>query len=57
MQVSKLMSKVEDIFTKHFADHDRRKAMAQLNPPERRGGQRITFLLGISHSELYRGST
>lgn len=41
------MTKVEEIFTKHFADHDRRKAMAQLRPIQQRGGHSITFLLGI----------
>nr|XP_024403762.1 phosphate transporter PHO1-like [Physcomitrium patens] len=45
--VTKLMTKVEEIFTKHFADHDRRKAMRQLRPIHQHGGHSITFLLGI----------
>lgn len=48
-QVTKLMTKVEEIFTKHFADHDRRKAMAQLRPIQQRGGHSITFLLGTTN--------
>lgn len=40
------MAKVEEIFTKHFSEHDRRKAMAQLRPPQQRGGHNITFFLG-----------
>lgn len=46
VQVAKLMAKVEDIFTKHFSDHDRRKAMAQLRPLQQRGGHSVTFFLG-----------
>lgn len=40
------MGKVEGIFTKHFSDHDRRKAMAQLRPMQQRGGHSITFFVG-----------
>lgn len=40
------MTKVEEIFTKHFADHDRRKALAQLRPMQQHGGHSITFMLG-----------
>ncbi|KAG0558028.1 hypothetical protein KC19_11G174000, partial [Ceratodon purpureus] len=46
-KVTKLMTKVEEIFTKYFADHDRRKAMRQLRPMQQHGGHNITFLLGI----------
>ncbi|KAG0563848.1 hypothetical protein KC19_8G064200 [Ceratodon purpureus] len=46
-KVTKLMTKVEEIFTKHFADHDRRKAMAQLRPMQQHGGHSVTYLLGI----------
>lgn len=49
-QVTKLMTKVEEIFTKHFADHDRRKAMRQLRPIHQHGGHSITFLLGTLDS-------
>jgi hypothetical protein len=43
------MTKVEEIFTKHFADHDRRKVMAQLRPLQQRGGHSVTFLLGMTN--------
>ncbi|CAM6021947.1 unnamed protein product [Sphagnum balticum] len=51
-KVTKLMTKVEDIFTKHFSHHDRRKAMAQLRPMQEHGGHTTTFFLGI-----FSGST
>jgi hypothetical protein len=45
-QVTKLITRVEDIFTKHFSHHDRRKAMAQLRPMQQHGGHTTTFFLG-----------
>jgi len=47
-----LMTKVEEIFTKHFANHDRRKAMQQLRPMQQHGGHSITFFLGTRDSLL-----
>ena len=49
-QIHKLMSKVEDIFTKHFAEGQRKKAVAQLRPTRRQGTHRTTFFLGINIS-------
>jgi len=46
-KVTQLMTKVEEIFTKHFSNHDRRKAMQQLRPMHQHGGHSITFFLGI----------
>ncbi|CAN5951468.1 unnamed protein product [Sphagnum jensenii] len=51
-KVTKLITRVEDIFTKHFSHHDRRKAMAQLRPMQEHGGHTTTFFLGI-----FSGST
>jgi hypothetical protein len=51
-KVTKLITRVEDIFTKHFSHHDRRKAMAQLRPMQQHGGHTTTFFLGI-----FSGST
>ncbi|KAG0627990.1 hypothetical protein M758_2G242000 [Ceratodon purpureus] len=46
-KIHKLMSKVEDIFTKHFAEGQRKKAVAQLRPTRRQGTHRTTFFLGL----------
>jgi SPX domain protein involved in polyphosphate accumulation len=52
-KVTKLMTKVEDIFTKHFSHHDRRKAMAQLRPMQEHGGHTTTFFLGKEVASRY----
>ncbi|CAM6047743.1 unnamed protein product [Sphagnum compactum] len=46
-KVTRLMTKVEEIFTKHFSDHDRRKAMTLLRPMQQHGNHTTTFFLGI----------
>ncbi|CAM6021946.1 unnamed protein product [Sphagnum balticum] len=46
-KVARLMIKVEEIFTKHFSDSDRRKAMTLLRPMQQHGNQTTTFFLGI----------
>jgi hypothetical protein len=48
------MIKVEEIFTKHFSDHDRRKAMTLLRPMQQQhGNQTTTFFLGESACTLH----
>jgi hypothetical protein len=42
------MIKVEEIFTKHFSDNDRRKAMTLLRPMQQDGNHTTTFFLGES---------
>jgi hypothetical protein len=42
------MIKVEEIFTKHFSDHDRRKAMTLLRPMQQHGNHTTAFFLGES---------
>ncbi|KAG0606207.1 hypothetical protein M758_9G122400 [Ceratodon purpureus] len=46
-KIHKLATKVEDIYIKHFADGERKKAMAQLRPVRRQGTHRTTFFLGL----------
>ncbi|CAK9229909.1 unnamed protein product [Sphagnum troendelagicum] len=46
-KVTELMIKVEEIFTKHFSDNDRRKAMTLLRPMQQDGNHTTTFFLGI----------
>lgn len=46
VQVVRLTDEVESIFTKHFADNDRKKAMKFLRPQVRKASHFITFLVG-----------
>jgi len=46
MQMLKLMSKVEDIYTKYFSGGDHKKAISQLRPTRKQGTHRTTFFLG-----------
>uniref|UniRef100_A0A7I4DLS2 Uncharacterized protein n=1 Tax=Physcomitrium patens TaxID=3218 RepID=A0A7I4DLS2_PHYPA len=46
-KVQKLINKVEDIFTNHFSDGVRKKAMSQLRPMRKQGTHRTTFFIGL----------
>ncbi|XP_061350434.1 phosphate transporter PHO1-like [Gastrolobium bilobum] len=46
-KVVRLMDEVESIFTKHFANDDRKKAMKFLRPQQQKGSHMITFLVGL----------
>lgn len=43
----KLMDEVEDIFVRHFADDNKRKAMKYLKPTQRKESHTVTFLIGL----------
>lgn len=42
----KLMDEVEELFVKHFAEEDRRKAMKYLRPNQRKDSHSLTFFIG-----------
>lgn len=42
----KLSDEVEQLFVKHFAEDDRRKAMKYLNPNQRKESHGVTFFIG-----------
>ncbi|OVA11234.1 SPX [Macleaya cordata] len=46
-KVVRLGDEVESIFTKHFANDDRKKAMKFLRPQEHKASHMITFLVGL----------
>ncbi|TKY53749.1 Phosphate transporter PHO1 [Spatholobus suberectus] len=46
-KVVRLMDEVESIFTKHFANNDRKKAMKFLRPQQQKGSHMVTFLIGL----------
>ncbi|ERN18829.1 phosphate transporter PHO1 [Amborella trichopoda] len=46
-KVVRLMDEVESIFTKHFANNERKKAMKFLRPQPNRDSHIITFLVGL----------
>ncbi|KAL6969778.1 hypothetical protein U1Q18_029489, partial [Sarracenia purpurea var. burkii] len=46
-QVMKLSDEVEEMFIKHFADDDRRKAMKYLKPTQREESHAVTFFIGV----------
>lgn len=41
-----LGDEVEELFIKHFADEDRRKAMKYLKPQQRKESHSVTFFIG-----------
>jgi len=41
-----LADEVEELFIKHFADEDRRKAMKFLKPLQRKDSHAVTFFIG-----------
>lgn len=43
-----LADEVEDLFIKHFAEEDRRKAMKYLKPTQRKESHYVTFFIGKS---------
>lgn len=45
------MDEVESIFTKHFANNDRKKAMKFLRPQQQKDSHMVTFFVGnkLSH--------
>ncbi|XP_020225450.1 phosphate transporter PHO1 [Cajanus cajan] len=47
-KVVRLMDEVESIFTTHFANNDRKKAMKFLRPQQPKASHMITFLVGLS---------
>ncbi|KAL2325136.1 hypothetical protein Fmac_024194 [Flemingia macrophylla] len=47
-KVVRLMDEVESIFTKHFANNDRKKAMKFLRPQQHKDSHMVTFLVGLS---------
>ncbi|KAG6556594.1 hypothetical protein Mapa_001535 [Marchantia paleacea] len=46
-RVTRLMDKVEKLFTKYFQANDRRKAMALLRPTQQKASHRVSFLIGL----------
>jgi len=48
LQALKLMDEVEDIFVRHFAGDNRRKAMKYLRPAQRRDSHAATFFTGLT---------
>ncbi|OAY84913.1 Phosphate transporter PHO1-3 [Ananas comosus] len=43
----KLMDEVEELFVKHFAEDDKRKAMKYLNPHQHKESHGVTFFIGL----------
>ena len=48
MQVNKLMTKVEEIYTKHFTEGERKKAISHLRPIRKQGSHKTTFFTGMN---------
>ncbi|KAL9410936.1 hypothetical protein AB3S75_044669 [Citrus x aurantiifolia] len=46
-KVVRLMDEVESIFTKHFANNDRKKAMKFLTPQQQKESHMVTFFVGL----------
>ncbi|KAL8157416.1 hypothetical protein AgCh_002203 [Apium graveolens] len=46
-KVIKLADEVEEIFVKHFAEDDKRKAMKYLKPTQRTESHAVTFFIGL----------
>ncbi|CAN6727599.1 unnamed protein product [Malus baccata var. baccata] len=46
-KVMNLGDEVEELFTKHFAEEDRRKAIKYLKPTERKESHYVTFFIGL----------
>ncbi|CAD5323926.1 unnamed protein product [Arabidopsis thaliana] len=46
-KVVRLMDEVESIFTKHFANNDRKKAMKFLKPHQTKDSHMVTFFVGL----------
>lgn len=46
-KVISLGDEVEELFIKHFADEDRRKAMKYLKPQQRKESHSVTFFIGL----------
>lgn len=46
-KIVRLMDDVESIFTKHFANNDRKKAMKFLRPQRQRESHMVTFFVGL----------
>ncbi|KHN10064.1 phosphate transporter PHO1-like [Glycine soja] len=46
-KVVRLMDEVESIFTKHFANNDRKRAMKFLRPQQPKASHMVTFLVGL----------
>ncbi|XP_028759533.1 phosphate transporter PHO1 isoform X2 [Neltuma alba] len=46
-KVVRLMDEVESIFTKHFANNDRKKAMKFLRPQQNKDSHTVTFFVGL----------
>ncbi|KAG0589663.1 hypothetical protein KC19_1G037800 [Ceratodon purpureus] len=47
MKVNKLMTKVEEIYTKHFTEGERKKAISHLRPIRKQGSHKTTFFTGL----------
>lgn len=45
-KVVRLMDEVESVFTKHFANNDRKKAMKFLRPHQQKDSHVVTFFVG-----------
>lgn len=48
----KLADEVEEIFVKHFAEDDKRKAMKYLKPTQRTESHAVTFFIGNLFSPM-----
>ena len=54
-KVVRLMDEVESLFTQHFANNDRKKAMKFLRPQQNKDSHMVTFFVGTlsPHLSLY----
>ncbi|KAK6914122.1 SPX domain [Dillenia turbinata] len=51
-KVIRLMDEVESIFTKHFTNNDRKRAMKFLRPRQNKDSHRVTFFVDYSQAVL-----
>ncbi|KAG5002510.1 hypothetical protein JHK86_026649 [Glycine max] len=52
-KVVRLMDEVESIFTKHFANNDRKRAMKFLRPQQPKASHMVTFLVALKHRDAF----
>ncbi|KAL2323742.1 hypothetical protein Fmac_028121 [Flemingia macrophylla] len=52
-KVVRLMDEVESIFTTHFANNDRKKAMKFLRPQQPKASHMTTFLVALKHTDAF----
>lgn len=50
LQALNLSDEVEELFVKHFAEDDKRKAMKYLRPTQKKDSHAVTFFIGETHA-------